>query len=102
MSGEGSGTLVTGIVEERAALASVLDSSTFRKSPSLTRFLSYICERYFSGETQTLKEYSIAVDVFGRPESFNPAEDSIVRVEAHRLRKKLRSFYTGEGSDEGF
>jgi hypothetical protein len=100
MSGEGKGTLDTGLTEERAALASVLDSSTFKKSPNLARFLSYICEQYFSGDAQRLKEYSIAVDVFGRPESFTPAEDSIVRVEAHRLRKKLRSFYSGEGSDE--
>ena len=100
MSGEGRGTLDTGLTEERAALASVLDSSTFKKSPNLARLLSYICEQYFSGNAQRLKEYSIAVDVFGRPESFTPAEDSIVRVEAHRLRKKLRGFYSGEGSDE--
>lgn len=100
MSGEGKYTLGTGFTEERAALASVLDSSTFKKSPNLARLLTYICEQYFSGDAQRLKEYSIAVDVYGRPESFTPAEDSIVRVEAHRLRKKLRTFYSGAGSDE--
>jgi hypothetical protein len=81
-------------------MASVLASSIFRKSPGLARFLAYICERYFADDTDNLKEYSIAIDVFRRPESFTPTEDSIVRVEAHRLRKRLREFYKGEGSTQ--
>ncbi len=62
--------------------------------------LKYICEKYFEGETDTIKEYSIATDVFGRSSSFDQATDSIVRVEVFRLRKKLREFYDGEGADQ--
>ena len=87
---------------ERAALTAVLESSIFRRSPGLGRLLAYICERYFEQVTDTLKEYSIAVDVFNRPETFDPAVDSIVRVEAHRLRRKLRAYYEGEGRNQAF
>lgn len=82
---------------QRQALHAVLESSIFKKSLRLARLLQYICEKYFSGDTRDVKEYSIAVDIFRRPTSFDPATDSIVRVEIYRLRKKLREFYDGEG-----
>ncbi len=88
------------LAEQRLALNSVLASSIFKKSPGIARLLQYICEKYFCGDTENVKEYSIAVDVFHRPESFDPANDSIVRVEIYRLRKKLREFYTGEGAHQ--
>lgn len=86
--------------EERAAMHAVLASSTFYKRPRLASLLSYICERYFEDDTEGIKEYSIAIDVFRRPQSFDQATDSIVRVEVFRLRKKLREFYDGEGRDQ--
>ncbi len=88
------------LAEERAALQAALDSSVFQARPRLASLLHYICERYFDGETEGLKEYSIATEVFRRPESFDQATDSIVRVEVFRLRKKLREFYEGEGADQ--
>jgi hypothetical protein len=87
-------------VKERAALDAVLTSGTFENKPRLADLLTYICERYFDGDTGAIKEYSIATDVFGRSQSFDQATDSIVRVEAFRLRKKLREFYEGEGADQ--
>jgi len=66
----------------------------------MSNLLEYICERYFDGDTEGIKEYSIATDVFRRPQSFDQATDSIVRVEVFRLRKKLREFYDGEGADQ--
>lgn len=86
--------------EERAALEAVLESRVFQGRPRLASLLRYICERHFEGEADALKEYSIATDVFRRPESFDQATDSIVRVEVFRLRKKLREFYDGEGADQ--
>jgi hypothetical protein len=86
--------------KERAALYAVLTSGPFENNPRLANLLSYICERHFEGDTGAIKEYSIATDVFGRPQSFDQATDSIVRVEAFRLRKKLREFYEGEGADQ--
>jgi hypothetical protein len=62
------------------------------------KLLEYLCAKYFNAETESIKEYSIAVEVLGRPESFDPAEDAIARVEVHRLRRKLRDYYEGEGA----
>src|SRR5882762_3136833 len=88
------------VAEERAALHAVLASQVFEKKPRMASLLEYICERYFDGDTEGIKEYSIATDVFRRPQSFDQATDSIVRVEVFRLRKKLREFYEGEGADQ--
>ncbi len=86
--------------EERRALNAVLASSTFKKNPRLASLLEYICQKYFEGETDTIKEYSIAADVFRRPVAFDQTTDSIVRVEVHRLRRKLREYYETEGAQE--
>jgi hypothetical protein len=85
---------------EQAALHAVLASETFETKPRLANLLKHICEKYFEGNTDAIKEYSIATDVFGRPQSFDQATDSIVRVEVFRLRKKLREFYDDEGADQ--
>jgi Malectin domain len=85
---------------ERAALYAVLTSRAFENNPRLADLLKYICERHFDGDVGTIKEYSIATEVFGRAQSFDQATDSIVRVEAFRLRKKLREFYEGEGANQ--
>lgn len=86
--------------KERAALKAALESPSFQARPRLAALLEYLCERYFEGETEGIKEYSIATEVFHRPDSFDPSTDSIVRVEAFRLRRKLREFYDGEGADQ--
>jgi hypothetical protein len=61
--------------------------------------LAYLCKSYFAGETDKLKEYCIAVDVLGRNHDFDPSADTIVRVEASRLRKRLKEYYEGAGSN---
>jgi hypothetical protein len=88
------------VAKERAALEAILASSVFENKPRLATLLKYICERYFDGDIDAIKEYSIATDVFGRPQSFDQATDSIVRVEVFRLRKKIREFYEGEGANQ--
>jgi Malectin domain len=85
---------------QRNALATVLASRTFSKNPRLAALLEYLCVRYLHGETDAIKEYNIATDVFGRPADFDQSSDAIVRVEMHRLRKKLKEFYAGEGADQ--
>jgi malectin (di-glucose binding ER protein) len=89
-----------GFEAEREALRVVVESKILKRSPNLIKLLQYICERYFEQDTADLKEYTIAVEVFNRAQAFDGNEDSIVRVEAHRLRKKLREFYEGEGSNQ--
>ena len=63
----------------------------------MTRFLRLVVARTLAGETAGLKEYSIGVEVFDRPESFDPGVDPIVRVEARRLRDKLKKYYETSG-----
>jgi hypothetical protein len=82
-----------------AELETVLSSNAFAKSPSLTRFLSFVCERYFAGESDQLKEYNIAVEAYGRAADFNPEVDSLVRVDAYRVRKRLAQYYEREGAE---
>lgn len=77
----------------------VLRSEVFERAPRLARFFRYICERYFEGNSDQIKEYSIALGALGRPADFDPKKDSIVRVEAHRLRKRLEAYYRGPGAD---
>ena len=84
--------------EQRAELKSVLESATFVRAPKLAQLLSYLCEKLFSGKACQIKEYSIGVEVFGRGDSFDQNSDSIVRVEANRLRKRLAEFYFSDGA----
>jgi hypothetical protein len=84
--------------EQRAELRSVLDSAHFLRAPKLAQLLSYLCEKLFSGDAAHIKEYSVGLEVFGRGDSFDQNTDSIVRVEANRLRKRLAEFYSGEGA----
>jgi hypothetical protein len=90
----------SGIAAQRAALHAVLRSRTFTKNPRLSALLEYLCMRSLSGKADSIKEYNIATDVFGRPAHFDQSQDAIVRVEMHRLRKKLAEFYAGEGQAE--
>jgi hypothetical protein len=88
--------------EEREELETVLNSGIFARSPSLAQFLRYICERYFEGHGEDIKEYNVAVEALGRPAVFDQKKDSIVRVEAHRLRKRLQDYYSGTGAGHPF
>lgn len=85
------------ITEARSCLARVLASSCFVHSDRQQRFLEFIVTETLAGRTDRLKGYTIAVQVFDRDASFDPAVDAIVRVEAARLRAKLREYYGGEG-----
>ncbi|HET6168809.1 MAG TPA: hypothetical protein VFE01_01460, partial [Terracidiphilus sp.] len=83
---------------EREELAAVLRSREFVRAPRLAQLLEYLCEKVFNGETAQIKEYSVGVELFGRGDAFDQNADSIVRVEANRLRKRLADYYAGEGA----
>jgi hypothetical protein len=85
--------------QERAEVHALLQSGLFDRSPRLGTFFRYICERHLEGRADEIKEYSIAVEALGRSADFDPKKDSIVRVEAHRLRRRLEEYYSGEGLD---
>jgi hypothetical protein len=85
-------------VQEKNELQSVLDSGIFNRAPNLAHVLTYVCSQYFEGVAEQIKEYNIAVEALSRPPGFDQRRDSIVRVEAHRLRKRLREYYENEGA----
>jgi hypothetical protein len=87
------------VPEKRRELDAVLHSREFLRSPALARLLEYLCEKVFAGKIQEIKEFSIATEVFGRDDGFGEKRDSKVRVEVHRLRKKLHRYYETEGMD---
>ncbi len=96
MAAAGAETVET--ASQRAELQAVLRSQDFVRAPRLAHLLSYLCEKLFAGEAHQIKEYSIALEVFNRAPSFDQESDSIVRVEANRLRKRLADYYSGAGA----
>jgi hypothetical protein len=84
---------------ERAEVDGIMSSGVFGRTNNLVRLLTFVCDKYFEGAVDEIKEYSIAVHALGRPESFDPQVDTIVRVTAHALRKRLEDFYRSAGAE---
>ena len=87
-------------VEIRDALDRVTTAAPLARSKRLTQFLRYIVDETLAGRATTIGGYSIAVDVFGKPESFDPTTETIVRVEAGRLRRRLGEYYREAGHED--
>jgi hypothetical protein len=86
--------------EVRQLLERILCSRQFSNAPKKQKFLQLICEAYLDGRASELSEYSIGYEVFDRNETYDPALDSIVRVGAHEVRKKLERYYKSEGKND--
>jgi len=82
---------------ERVALEKILASTEFSRSERLSSFLAYVCEAALTQKTIRLTEQHIGIHVFGRPDNYIPAEDTIVRTTAAMLRKRLARYYELEG-----
>ena len=87
--------------ETMAELERVLSDPEFRSTERNKNFLRYVTEQMLQGCENKVKAYSIAIDVFGRPENFDPSIDPIVRIEATRLRASLTQYYELHGQDGG-
>ena len=81
-------------------LGEIQNSSPFASSVRLFKFLSYIVQAELDGEGSELNQLRIGLDVFERNSTFDPSIDSIVRVEAGRLRAKLKEYYTEFGASD--
>ena len=81
-------------------LERILQSEQFVDTTRLGRFLRYLVDQTLAGNDDALKGYSIGLDVFDKPEDFDPAIDTIVRVQASKLRSRLDLYYATEGSDD--
>jgi serine/threonine-protein kinase len=84
----------------QAQMARILASSRFRESARMSGFLTFVVERTLAGAEDEVKETSIGIEVYGRGTNFDPQTDSIVRVEASRLRSKLRDYYLEDGKGD--
>ena len=82
----------------RGQLAKMLRSQAFVPAPALSRLLAYLVEQTLEGNERELKEYAVGVDVFSRGADFDPRTDTIVRVQARRLRAKLEEYYRRDGA----
>jgi Tfp pilus assembly protein PilF len=88
---DGEGHLPADAVRE--CLAAMLAADPLCDSPQLSAFLSFIVEEALQGRGDDLKGYSIATLALGRPESFDPQTDPIVRVQAGRLRQAMAEYH---------
>lgn len=84
----------------REQLARILGSRPFAQARRMQRFLEYIVNEALAGRNDRLKAYNIALEVFDRPETFDPIVDPLVRVEAARLREKIREYYVTDGQGD--
>ena len=89
-----------GASDVREQLRSMLASDGFSASARNRRFLEYVVEETLAGRADRIKAYNIATSVFGRGPDFNPDLDSIVRIEAGRLRRSLDHYYLTAGSSD--
>jgi Tol biopolymer transport system component len=83
----------------RAQLTRILASEIFSRSDRLTAFLTFIVEQTLEGRGGVLKEHVLAIEVYGKTADFDTALDPIVRVDARRLRDKLREYYASAPHD---
>jgi hypothetical protein len=86
--------------EVRSGVAQVVGSQTLRGKETLQRLLAYLAERTLDGSASSLKEYTIGVEVFGKPADYDPQTDASVRVQIGRLRQKLEEYARTEGVND--
>ena len=84
----------------REQLVRILNSGPFLQSGRRQRFLEYLVIETLAGRGERLKGFNIALEVFDRPETFDSAVDPIVRMEASRLRDRLREYYETAGQND--
>jgi hypothetical protein len=78
----------------------IAQSKAFRTSVVQRNLLSYLAEKSLSGTADSLKEYTVGLDVFAKPSSYDPRQESVVRMHLARLRQKLAEYYRTEGIDD--
>jgi len=83
-----------------AQIQRIVQSKAFRTSEVHRNLLTYLAEKSLSGDAENIKEYTVGLDVFGKPDSYDPRQESTVRMHVARLRQKLAEYYRTEGVDD--
>src|SRR5262249_18065019 len=76
----------------------VLASRAFRQSRGLAKLLRYICSKATVEVAGPIPEKRTRANALGKPQDFKESKDASVRVEMHRLRKRLADYYEQEGA----
>ena len=91
------------MVEREQSLAQIeklVSSHVLHGSESLCKLLRYLAKHALDHPGTPIKEYQIATEIFGRSDDFDPQLDSMVRVQAGRLRGKLAEYYSANGAED--
>ncbi len=86
--------------EIHAQVDRLVQSKTFETSEVHRKLLQYLAEKSINGEADRLKEYTIGLEAFGKPPTYDPKHDSIVRLQVGRLRQKLAAYYQSEAAGD--
>src|SRR5580704_19104638 len=93
-------TMVLELEANQTQVQRVIQSKPFRTSEIHRSLLQYLAEKSLTGTADSLKEYTVGLDVFAKPESYDPRQDSSVRMHCARLRQKLADYYRTEGFND--
>jgi hypothetical protein len=86
--------------EIRQALDRILSSRHFSQAPKKRKFVQLICDYHLAGRAKEINEHLIGLEVYERNDRYSPAEDPVVRVAAHDVRKRLEQYYLHEGRND--
>src|SRR6476659_4202780 len=92
--------MVPELDQNRIQIQRIVASKAFKTSEVHRNLFNYLADKSLAGEAQNLKEYTVGLDVFGKPASYDPRQESVVRMHVGRLRQKLAEYYRIEGSDD--
>jgi hypothetical protein len=93
-------TMVLELEANQTQVQRIVQSKAFRTSEVHRNLLQYLAEKSLSGTADSVKEYTVGLDVFGKPASYDPRQESVVRMHVGRLRQKLAEYYRSEGADD--
>jgi hypothetical protein len=86
--------------EIKRALDRILNSKHFSQAPKKRKFVQLICDYHLAGRAKEINEHLIGLEVYERSDRYSPAEDPVVRVAAHDVRKRLEQYYLHEGRND--
>src|SRR5258708_30189739 len=89
------------VEDQKREVQRILRAPQFRRAAKLQRFLELTCDYYFQNRSGDINEFLLAVEVFGKGPDFEPSEDSLVRVQAREVRRRLREYYQNGGKSSG-
>ncbi len=92
--------MVLALEASSAQIQRIVQSKAFRTSEVHRNLLTYLADKSLSGDADSIKEYTVGLDVFGKPDSYDPRQESTVRMHVARLRQKLSEYYRTEGVDD--